>query len=75
MSIPLYEQYKQLMTLPAFADFRHELDRTVQQMKEEYWTKKPEERAELETKIEHYEEFLGGINKILLDKQKKFKEE
>lgn len=71
MSIPLFEQYKQMLTLPAFADFRHELEKGLQKMKEDFWKKEPEGRAQLETKIEHYGEFLGTINKILLDKQKK----
>ena len=77
MSVPLFEQYKQLMTLPAFADFQHELDRTLQKMKEEYWEYDEDspERIELNSKIKHYKEFLGGINKTLLDKQKKVKEE
>ena len=70
MTVPLHEQYKMLLTLPAFCDFRHELDRELQQMKEEFWSEEPEGRAQLETKIEHYGEFLGAINKILLDKQK-----
>lgn len=73
MSIPLFEQYKQMLTLPAFADFRHELEKGLQKMKEDFWKQEAgsEEEAALKTKIKHYEEFLGGINKILLDKQKK----
>ena len=73
MTVPLFEQYKQMIALPAFADFQHELTKSLQKMKEEFWKidEDPEEQVKLKTKIKHYEEFLGGINKILLDKQKK----